>query len=52
MKFKSVSNQVDFPAMEQEILKLWEKNDTFKKSLDQRKNGKEFVFYDGPPFAT
>ena len=52
MKFKNVSNQVNFPEMEKEILKLWEANDTFKKSLDQRKNGEEFVFYDGPPFAT
>ncbi len=52
MKFKSVSNQVDFPKMEQEILKFWEKNDTFKKSLELRKDCEEFVFYDGPPFAT
>ncbi|MBR2720104.1 MAG: class I tRNA ligase family protein, partial [Lentisphaeria bacterium] len=52
MKFKSVSNQVNFPEMEKEILKLWEEGDMFRKSLDQRKNGEEFVFYDGPPFAT
>ena len=52
MKFKNISNQVNFPEMEKEILKFWESNDTFKKSLDQRKDGEEFVFYDGPPFAT
>ncbi len=38
--------------MEEEILQLWRKQDTFKKSLEIREEGKEFVFYDGPPFAT
>ena len=52
MAFKNVSNQVDFPAMEEEILEFWEKHQTFQKSLDQRRGGDEFVFYDGPPFAT
>ncbi len=52
MAFKNISNQVDFPAMEKEILEFWEKNDTFNKSLEQRKGKDEFVFYDGPPFAT
>ncbi len=52
MAFKNISNQVDFPAMEKEILEFWEKNGTFEKSLEQRKGGDEFVFYDGPPFAT
>jgi len=52
MSFKAISNQVDFPAMEQEILKFWEENQVFKQSLDNRKGCQEFVFYDGPPFAT
>jgi leucyl-tRNA synthetase len=30
----------------------WEKNDIFKKSIAQREGCEEFVFYDGPPFAT
>ena len=47
-----VSNKVNFPGMEQEVLRFWEKHDTFKKSLEIRKNAPEFVFYDGPPFAT
>lgn len=50
--FKAISSKVSFPGMEEEILKLWKEQDTFKKSLDIRKDGKEFVFYDGPPFAT
>jgi isoleucyl-tRNA synthetase len=38
--------------MEEEILAFWEKNDIFKKSIAQRDGKDEFVFYDGPPFAT
>jgi isoleucyl-tRNA synthetase len=38
--------------MEEEILAFWEKNDIFKKSISQREGKDEFVFYDGPPFAT
>ena len=50
--FKPVSNKVSFPAMEQEVLRFWETHATFQKSLDQRRGAKEYVFYDGPPFAT
>ncbi|MCQ2578724.1 MAG: isoleucine--tRNA ligase, partial [Treponema sp.] len=44
--------KVDFPKQEEEVLKFWEKNDTFKKSVSQREGCEEFVFFDGPPFAT
>ncbi len=37
---------------EKEILKFWDKDKTFEKSLKQTEKGKEFVFFDGPPFAT
>jgi len=50
--FKAISSKVSFPGMEEEILALWKEQDTFKKSLEIRKDSKEFVFYDGPPFAT
>ena len=35
---------------EEEILKFWRENKIFEKS--ESKGGKEFIFYDGPPFAT
>ena len=38
--------------IENEILKFWEKDGTFEKSLEKTKNGKPYIFYDGPPFAT
>ncbi len=47
-----VSNKVNFPELEQDILKFWETHKIFQKSLDQRRSAKPFVFYDGPPFAT
>ena len=37
---------------EEEILKFWQENKIFEKSLELRRGGEEFVFYDGPPFAT
>ncbi len=37
---------------EKEILEFWNKEKIFKKSLEQTKDGKAYVFSDGPPFAT
>lgn len=41
-----------FPQMESEVLASWEQDDTFRKSLDLRRDGAPYVFFDGPPFAT
>src|SRR6056297_465371 len=37
---------------EKEILDLWDKNNTFEKSLEKTEDGETYTFYDGPPFAT
>lgn len=37
---------------EEEILKFWKENQIFEKSLEKESPKGEFVFYDGPPFAT
>ncbi len=50
--YKPVDSKVNFPQMEERILKFWEERDIFKKSIKQREDSEEFVFYDGPPFAT
>ena len=50
--FKPVSNKVQFPQMEEGILKYWAEGDVFKKSLDRNKGKERYTFYDGPPFAT
>jgi isoleucyl-tRNA synthetase len=38
--------------METEILDFWDKNDVFRKSIAARDDSPEYIFYDGPPFAT
>jgi isoleucyl-tRNA synthetase len=50
--YKTVDPKADFPKQEEEVLKFWQDNDTFKKSVSQREGAEEYVFYDGPPFAT
>ncbi len=49
---KKVESQVSFPKMEEEILKFWEAENIFQKSIDSRPADKLYSFYDGPPFAT
>lgn len=39
-------------STEHEVLKFWDDHKIFEKSLEKTKNSKEYVFYDGPPFAT
>jgi isoleucyl-tRNA synthetase len=43
------------PDVERDVLAYWEKDDTFRASVEARPAGEdgrnEFVFYDGPPFA-
>jgi isoleucyl-tRNA synthetase len=52
--FSRVPSTVQLPALEGRILALWEKLDAFRESNRRRAaaGGPEFVFYDGPPFAT
>ena len=44
-------NKLDLVTVHKNILELWEKNDTFKKSIENRRNNKNFNFYEGPPSA-
>jgi isoleucyl-tRNA synthetase len=48
---KSVSGTVNLPALEKEVLEKWASESTFERSNELRQPEKEFVFYDGPPFA-
>lgn len=50
--YKAVDTRVSFPKMEEAILAFWKENDIFQKSIDQRDGQEEFIFFDGPPFAT
>ncbi|HCE49080.1 MAG TPA: isoleucine--tRNA ligase, partial [Candidatus Jacksonbacteria bacterium] len=44
--------QNTFPKIEEEILKYWQDNQIFQKTLNQTSTEGDFIFYDGPPFAT
>lgn len=52
MRFRQVPVQADFPAMERAILERWTREKTFEASVQQAEGRPEYVFYDGPPFAT
>jgi len=41
-----------FPQIEEEIMKQWQDDKTFEKSVENRDASNAYVFYDGPPFAT
>lgn len=49
--YADVKAKPDFVEVEKEVLKFWEENKTFEKSVHNRDGAAEFVFYDGPPFA-
>ncbi|RPH33822.1 MAG: isoleucine--tRNA ligase [Bacteroidales bacterium] len=42
---------LDLSQVNKDVLKAWEKNDTFHKSLSTRKGHPAYVFYEGPPSA-
>lgn len=50
--FATVPADASLPAIEHEVLTLWDDNKIFERSLEQTANGPLFSFYDGPPFAT
>jgi isoleucyl-tRNA synthetase len=49
--FKPVNPKLDAPAMEDNVLKFWKKQEIFKKTVEQRQGKPEYVFYEGPPTA-
>ncbi len=49
--YEKVPTSLDFVAREKAIEKFWKEHDIFEKSIDSRKNGPTYTFYDGPPTA-
>ncbi|MEE8414557.1 MAG: isoleucine--tRNA ligase, partial [Dehalococcoidales bacterium] len=49
--FQPVTSRVNFPQMEEELLKLWQEKKIFEQSIEARKGGKRFTLYEGPPTA-
>jgi len=49
--FKEVPPKVNFPEMEERVLRFWQRNKIFEKSLEMRRDAPRYVFYEGPPTA-
>ena len=49
--YKPVDKNLNFVEREKAIEKFWADNDIFQKSMDSRKEGPTYTFYDGPPTA-
>mgnify|MGYP005897995093 FL=1 len=51
MVYEKVPTDLKFVEREREVEKFWKDNDIFQKSIDSRKEGETYTFYDGPPTA-
>ncbi len=49
--YDKVLTNLDFVEREKEILNFWKENKIFEKSIESRKTGEVFTFFDGPPTA-
>ena len=49
--YNKVDNNMNFVDREKDVEKFWKDNDIFKKSMENRKEGETYTFYDGPPTA-
>ncbi|MCA7010166.1 class I tRNA ligase family protein [Wolbachia endosymbiont of Tribolium confusum] len=49
--YPDTSSSPDFSLLEKEIIKFWQENKIFERSIEGRSKDNCFVFYDGPPFA-
>ena len=43
---------MNIPEIEKKILEFWKENKIFEKSLNKKAPKGDYIFYDGPPFAT
>jgi len=49
--FKELPAKTPVRELEEAVLKFWDENDIFKKTLTWREHNPSFVFYEGPPTA-
>lgn len=49
--FKQNLEKIGYPQIEQDILKFWQENKIFEKSISSRDENKAWTFYEGPPTA-
>ena len=49
--YNKVDTNMNFAEREQKVAAFWKERGIFQKSLDSRKEGETYTFYDGPPTA-
>ena len=49
--YNKVSTDLNFVEREKQVEKFWKDNQIFEKSMENRKEGPTYTFYDGPPTA-
>ncbi|MBQ3666077.1 MAG: isoleucine--tRNA ligase [Lachnospiraceae bacterium] len=49
--YEKVSPNLNFVEREKKTEQFWKDNDIFRKSMENRKEGETYTFYDGPPTA-
>ena len=49
--YQKVDTNLNFVDREKKVEKFWKDNDIFEKSMENRKEGPTYTFYDGPPTA-
>jgi len=51
VRFREVSQKVDFPTLEREVIEFWKREDVFRRSVERPAPKGDWVFYEGPPTA-
>ena len=49
--YRKVDTNLNFVDREKNVEKFWRENHIFEKSMEHRKEGQTYTFYDGPPTA-
>ncbi|MBI5019079.1 class I tRNA ligase family protein [Candidatus Gottesmanbacteria bacterium] len=52
LRKNNFQEKLNIPESEHEVLTFWEETKAFERSVSERPADKQYVFYDGPPFAT
>ena len=47
--FREVKAKVNFAQLENDILSFWKEQGIFGKSIELRRGGPHYAFYEGPP---
>jgi isoleucyl-tRNA synthetase len=51
LRFPPLAQERSSAELEKEVLALWKERDIFRKTVDEKRNAKPFVFFEGPPTA-